>query len=903
MVVCNKCEKHKYLVLISLFIMVFGFSSSFAAINNFDRAVDHPPIPILDEQGNHVLEANKPYSPKKTCAGSGCHDYDGITHAYHFEMGRDEANDQYGAKRGLPHLVSPGYYGGYTCMQGNNPQVLAKKVNNSAAEFADLGSAGWVKACMSCHTGGGWAEKDRDGIRYDEKKLADINPWDGDYYERMINPQTGQEEVALWDWKKSGVGEADCLFCHVRFSKLKLPADSGLSKALSPRKARVALVEQGFFRQAASGLMEYVQNTEGKNLLSIARTDGQFTLDEEGLPILNWHADAFTDNGRVVLSMLRFPENKNCMECHLTSNSRRGFYGFGEEAKETLATEGGDEVAGAGGTIEDDYRDDVHKGTNYTADNGEKRSIESCNSCHSSQYFKPENANIDLDADHNFPKGNSDMDVRNDLDYAPNVKSCEECHINSINAVVGAKYDSLLHSHTELWKGNGDLRGYDAESLTAITQTHFDVVSCQACHIVDKTDGDGKALQMMYRFRVAEDGQSKISPYNPRLRYYWQDRNSGHILVKTERDAVFVNTQDASSAAITDPVSGEVLGSVSVVKGKSGLIYLENEFIYGEPATYEDFHALKKAYDSLLRKKGYSNPDVGMVWSESNEYVISHNTRAASEAMPCADCHVREASGIISQQISAKGILGAGNSKVVASIPDARLVAEGVVRIGLPYSKLQENGFITQNVADILFETRIDPFMSLLKNSSSTEITGKFVQVATDDFFTMAGPELTELLAPAFTDNSSYLFNINKGAATLRNMVAVINGSAANNILFPGFRAALGMLQGAEAPAQKVLDARNYGGLRSNVFYLDVLDTQSSLVTDFNGADMYVLVAYQGVKSDLNDINIVVADRALTRISRLPAEALLMMAPASILEDGFVIFKMQQPGYFIVADK
>lgn len=187
-------------------------------------------------------------------------------------------------------------------------------------------------------------------------------------------------------------------------------------------------------------------------MLSIARTDGEFTLDGNGLPVLNWHADAFTENGRVVLSMLRFPENKNCMECHLTSNSRRGFYGFGEESEATLATDGGDEVAGGGGTIEDDYRDDVHKGTNYTTDNGEKRSIESCNSCHSSQYFKPETANIDLDADHNFPKGNSDMDVRNDLDYAPNVRSCEECHINSINAVVGAKYDSLLHSHTELWK-------------------------------------------------------------------------------------------------------------------------------------------------------------------------------------------------------------------------------------------------------------------------------------------------------------------------------------------------------------------------------------------------------------------------------------------------------------------
>ena len=903
MTVSNKYAKQKQLILIGCFLMAFAMTDSFAAINAFDRAVDHPPIPILDEQGNHVLETHKPYSPKKTCAGSGCHDYEGITHAYHFEMGRDEANDKYGAKRGLPQLVSPGYYGGYTCMQGNNPQVLAKKVNKSSADFADLGSAGWVKSCMSCHAGGGWAEKDRDGIRYDEKKLADIKPWDGDYYERMINPQTGEKEIALWDWKKSGVGEADCLFCHVRFSKLKLPEDSGLSKALSPRKARVALVEQGFFRQAASGLMEYVQNTDGKNLLSIARSDEQFSLDEEGLPILNWHADAFTETGRVVLSMLRFPENKNCMECHLTSNSRRGFYGFGEEAKQTLATDGGDEVAGGGGTIEDDYRDDVHKGTNYIADNGEKRSIESCNSCHASQYFKPETANIDLDADHNFPKGNSDMDVRNDLDYSPNVRSCEECHINSINAVVGAKYDSLLHSHTELWKESGDLNGYDDASLTPITQTHFDVVSCQTCHIVDKTDGNGKAFQMMYRFRIAEDGQSKISPYNPRLRYYWQDKTSGHILIKTERDAIFDHAEDANVATITDPLSGEALGSVSVARGKSGLIYLESDFIYGDPATYADFKAVKKAYDNLLRKKGYNNPDVNMVWSESNEYVISHNTRATEEAMPCADCHEREANGVISQQVSAQGILGSSNSRVVARIPDIRLVSEGIVSIGLPYSKLQANGTITQNVADILQESSVDPFMSLLKNSSASEITGKFIKSSATSILEAADPDLVEFLAPQFTHPDSFIFQASKGDLSLRNMLVAVNSSIANNILLPTFRVSLGMLIGAEKPAQSLLDERSFGALRSRVFYFDVVDQQKNQQAQINDAVMLMKVAYKGIQTDLDNINIVIANIQGERIRMLPENDLVHIQPATVLEEGYVIFKIRETGYFLVADK
>ncbi|HIG64408.1 MAG TPA: hypothetical protein EYQ43_02325, partial [Methyloprofundus sp.] len=76
--------------------------------------------------------------------------------------------------------------------------------------------------------------------------------------------------------------------------------------------------------------------------------------------------------------MLRFPANKNCMECHTTSNSRRGFYGFGESAKATIASVG---EAVSDGVLEDDYQDDVHKGKTYTDDNGQTRDIENCNSC------------------------------------------------------------------------------------------------------------------------------------------------------------------------------------------------------------------------------------------------------------------------------------------------------------------------------------------------------------------------------------------------------------------------------------------------------------------------------------------------------------------------------------------
>ncbi|MCK5889262.1 MAG: hypothetical protein KAG19_04910, partial [Methylococcales bacterium] len=71
--------KQKWFAGASFFFMLFMFTNGYAVVNSFDKALDHPPIPLLDEQGNHVLDSNKPYSPKKSCEGSGCHDYEAIT--------------------------------------------------------------------------------------------------------------------------------------------------------------------------------------------------------------------------------------------------------------------------------------------------------------------------------------------------------------------------------------------------------------------------------------------------------------------------------------------------------------------------------------------------------------------------------------------------------------------------------------------------------------------------------------------------------------------------------------------------------------------------------------------------------------------------------------------------------
>jgi hypothetical protein len=94
-------------------------------------AAQHPAIPLLDKNGDNVMELARekgeiltlgntdyylgaPYSPEQTCGA--CHDYDAITSAYHFQLGATEVSDDWGREHPgfhYEHLLSPGQYGAW----------------------------------------------------------------------------------------------------------------------------------------------------------------------------------------------------------------------------------------------------------------------------------------------------------------------------------------------------------------------------------------------------------------------------------------------------------------------------------------------------------------------------------------------------------------------------------------------------------------------------------------------------------------------------------------------------------------------------------------------------------------------------------------------------------------------
>ena len=883
-----------------------------AQANVYDQPVKHIAIPLLDEDGAHVLDSGKPYSVKQSCGGS-CHDYDSITHAFHFETGRDEARDDFGKMRGLEQLVSPGYFGGYNCMGSNNPDRLAKKSNASVHDFADYGSAGLVMRCEGCHAGGGWMEKDRLGRRYDEVDPSTVTELDGDYFNRGTdenNQPADASVVSQWDWKKSGVVENNCLKCHADVNALIVPDASVVTRSASRMVRNVrrsVLIDQGYFRESNTAILEAINlNLDGdpaldQTLVRFIRADlnddGQIEDDEvvfdplTGEPQFTWNADAFVD-GKVEIPMLRFPGNDNCMACHRTSNSRRGFYGFGEAAEAVYNEEDG--------TLIEDYQDDVHKGKTWREANGEERTIENCNVCHSRNYFKPIASNVDLHANHNFLKGNSDMDVHNDRDYNPNAKSCEYCHEESPLAAELANPSGdagMLTAHQKRWTYAGDMSGYPQSEIERITQTHLDVVSCQSCHITDKKVR-GRSFAPMYRYREDADGKQTIVPYKPKPRYYWKDRNSGIMLSKTERNSVYQEVRDAdgnlTGGIIVNPQTGEELTTVTARLSHGSIRY-------GDPDTYEAFVGLKLAYDNVLKARGVENPDAVMVWSEINQYLISHNTRPAVSSVQCAECHNYKSDGTtISALVSDDGIFGKNNVYEITTVADPRLVDEGIITFEYPYMKMDAEGRVSENASDILAYSRIDPSMSVLKAARAPVATATAAEYQTQDEIQQAlgnagiqADDIQQLLQ-TFQNSYAYLFQYRQGDEALRKVVIISPDNA-----FAGYSLQVAL---ADETIASAVAAANLGGLttQGQVFSLQLSDGNGSSISSFNSS-ILVKLPYEGSQTDPAQLHVATSSNGVDW-SALPAENIVTLRAKTADTDGYVVFSTDHFSYYALTD-
>ncbi|MBI4902180.1 MAG: NapC/NirT family cytochrome c [Acidobacteria bacterium] len=267
------------------FVLILAFPLLAAAESKRQPFGVCPPFPLRDEAGNVINpvanpKVDVPYSPRRTCGASGCHDYDKITQGFHFTQGKGESMPPEYAAR-YQWASSPGNYGGNWCSPAPLYRQLAPK-KNSNARTIDMTSFDFVTAtCGNCHPGGGPMEFDRDGKRYDHR-MADPasglmpggdNGLDGDYYKAR--------------WSETGVIEADCLLCHNPEYNFK------------KRNDQLAALN---FRWAA---------TEGAGFGTVL---GKVSANEK--PKVEYKREFFDDAGNVLLHISPAPRNETCLNCH-----------------------------------------------------------------------------------------------------------------------------------------------------------------------------------------------------------------------------------------------------------------------------------------------------------------------------------------------------------------------------------------------------------------------------------------------------------------------------------------------------------------------------------------------------------------------------------------------------------
>ena len=103
--------KKKCVFLLTLYALLFLFV---CAVSKSYEEVLHPEFTLIDYNGNEIVPgSNLPYSPRNTCGG--CHDYDDIINAYHFQQGRADAEGDITIRDDMdpknPWLISHGMYG------------------------------------------------------------------------------------------------------------------------------------------------------------------------------------------------------------------------------------------------------------------------------------------------------------------------------------------------------------------------------------------------------------------------------------------------------------------------------------------------------------------------------------------------------------------------------------------------------------------------------------------------------------------------------------------------------------------------------------------------------------------------------------------------------------------------
>jgi len=593
----------------------------------------HPTYPLIDADGNNVLDSGAAVSTMQTCGA--CHDAEFIaSHSFHTDAGLSQFVPAGEEEDGHTWDSSPGSFGHW------NP-LLYRYLSPAGDENVDLTTPEWVQWFVR-HSGGGPAENGRNG-----QPLTSLIPAATDVETSIYDPETG--EFTAWNWQSSGTVEMNCFLCHL---------------ANPNNEARIAALAAGDFAGASTATLI------GTGLVETAGTGWQ------------WNEAAFDQDGRLRREFVTVqdPTTTNCGQCHgLTysnPNTPLTLEAYTLSDYSTMTT--GQVMSGQ--RIAD-------SGLNLAGKEGLSRSwdvhmerVFDCTNCHYSLnnpiYFQeaaaaqPDHLTFDprrLDLGeyiyrplHEFAKGQSVQSLQ-----APGVdntlRRCESCH-------------SLENSHDWL----------------PYQERHTAALACETCHIpelyapavqyVDWTvlqtdstpviayrglEGDGfNANTLLTGYepvllpRQNSDGQTPLAPFNLVTAWYWVYGDPERPIPLRDLQAAWLDGNDYPDEvlAVFDADSNGRLDTTELVLDHDNKVTL-----------------LTRRLEDL----GLDNPHIA---SEIQPFSINHNITFGEWATrECSTCHSPESrvtqplslsdrtpGGVVPELKAVTGLLWTGEVQTVA---------------------------------------------------------------------------------------------------------------------------------------------------------------------------------------------------------------------------------------------
>ena len=559
----------------------------------------HPSIPLLDKDGNNVLDTGNPISVMQTCGG--CHDAEFIEkHSFHSQVGLNKMVLPGQAASGRPWDTSNGLFGLWDPITYRYLSPLEDKT-------VDLTTAGWLQVYGPHHVGGGPAVMGRLGVPLEKLAPSADNPETS-----ILDPETGKLET--WDWKESGTVEMNCFLCHI---------------AEPNNQARIQALKTGDFAWANtatlldSGIVE--RSAEGEQLV--------------------YNRMAFDDQGNLKpRSMhLQSPTSENCGQCHgqveIDPTRAISYRDFDENDWITMRTGqifSGQRISDSALNIKGkehlDRAWDVHA----------ERNVQ-CNECHyalnNPAYYEPapelnpkhlifEPRRPDISdylqkPIHDFARGAVTKDEVGAA-FTGDMRRCESCH-------------NYKETHTWLPYQDRHAQKLSCESChiptmhaTAIQQNDWTVVDNEGKGILTyrNVSGDGDpytASNMLNGFdpvllpRYDTEGNLKLAPFNLVSSWYWVAGDPPRPVRQIDLKKAFLEDSGAYKPEIIAAFDANGDGALSKTE-----LRLDTE-------------AKEQVVRSQLEALGLSNLSIQ---AEVEPYNISHDTTWGEYATKdCTACH------------------------------------------------------------------------------------------------------------------------------------------------------------------------------------------------------------------------------------------------------------------------